>query len=159
MHTVFSKNTLLQIPDSEWEQFCSAYKIVEAAGGLVQNSKGEYLMIFRNGKWDLPKGKHEKGETMEQTAVREVEEECSIDQLTLQNLLIVTHHTYTLQGVDTLKPTYWYTMTYGGNLSVFQPQIEEGIELAKFISKEEIIGTCFKNCYDSIRAVFEKANL
>jgi len=156
---VFSKNKRLQIPNDRWEDFCHRYAIVEAAGGLVQNRRGEYLMIFRNGKWDLPKGKREPNESMEQTALREVEEECSIDRLTLLKPLTVTYHTYALQGVDILKPTQWYAMRYEGSESVFKPQAEEGIELAKFISVAEIRRVCFKNCHSSIQAVFAKVGV
>ena len=159
MHTVFSSNHALQIPNDEWDEFCRCHTIVEAAGGLVQNSCGEYLMIFRNGRWDLPKGKREADETMEQTALREVEEECSIDRLTLLKPLTVTYHTYALQGVDILKPTQWYAMRYEGSESVFKPQAEEGIELAKFISVAEIRRECFKNCHSSIQAVFAKVGV
>jgi 8-oxo-dGTP pyrophosphatase MutT (NUDIX family) len=159
MHTVFSKNKILNIPDEEWGNFCSGYTIVEAGGGLVQNSRGEYLMIFRNGKWDLPKGKREPGESTEQNALREVEEECSIDRLRLEQLLLVTHHTYTLHGADVLKPTHWYAMRYEGNASAFTPQQEEGIELAEFISREKILTECFNNTHDSIKAVFAAAGV
>jgi 8-oxo-dGTP pyrophosphatase MutT (NUDIX family) len=157
MHTVFSKNKKLSIPDEEWEQFCARHAIVEAAGGLVQNSRDEYLMIFRNGRWDLPKGKRETNESMEQTAIREVQEECGIDRLRLERLLTVTHHAYTQHGVEVLKPTHWYAMRYEGSESVFTPQTEEGIEAAKFIAREKIVAKCFKNCYDNIREVFAAA--
>ncbi len=159
MHTVFSKSKKQHIPNEEWEQFCRRHAVVEAAGGLVQNGGGEYLMIFRNGRWDLPKGKREPNESMEQTAVREVQEECGIDRLRLERLLIVTHHTYTQHGIDVLKPTHWYAMQYEGSESVFTPQAEEGIEVAKFFSKDKIMTECFTNCYDNIREVFAAAGL
>ena len=157
MHTVFSKNKILQISNDEWKSFCDSYTIIEAAGGLVQNSQGEYLMIFRNGKWDLPKGKCEAGESAEQTALREVQEECGINQLRPGKLLTITYHTYTLHDAEILKRTYWYSMKYEGCESEFNPQIEENIELAKFISVNEIRNECFKCCYDSIKVVFAAA--
>jgi len=159
MRTVFSKEQVQQIPDEEWEKFCNRYIMVEAAGGLVQNSNGEYLMIFRNGRWDLPKGKREYGESTEQTALREVQEECGIDHLRLEKLLVVTHHTYTMYGIDALKFTHWYAMKYEGSESEFKPQTEEGIKVAKFMSVDEITGRCFKKCYDAIRAVFAEVGL
>jgi 8-oxo-dGTP pyrophosphatase MutT (NUDIX family) len=116
-------------------------------------------MIFRNGRWDLPKGKCESGESMEQTALCEVQEECGIDELRLEKLLIVTHHSYTMRGVDVLKPTHWYAMRYEGNESVFTPQIEEDIKVAKFISAHKITKECFKNCYDNIKTVFAVAGI
>lgn len=159
MRTVFSRNQILHIPDEDWVEFCSPYTIVDAAGGLVQNSQGDYLMIYRNHKWDLPKGKHEPGESMEQTAIREVEEECGIDRLRLEQLITVTHHCYRQHGVDILKPTHWYSMTYEGTQSVFTPQLEEGIEIARFVALEKILNSCFNNCYDSIKEVFAKAGI
>ena len=159
MRNVFSKNQIQQIPDDEWENFCNRHTIVEAAGGLVQNSNGEYLMIFRNGRWDLPKGKCEQGESMEQTALREVQEECGIDRLRVEKLLTVTHHAYAMHGVNVLKPTHWYAMRYEGSESVFTPQLEEGIRVAKFAAVDEITGKCFKNCYDNVKTVFAAVGL
>jgi 8-oxo-dGTP pyrophosphatase MutT (NUDIX family) len=126
---------------------------VEAAGGLVKNGDGEYLMIFRNGKWDLPKGKREAGESMEQTAVREVMEECGLNGLALQDLLLTTYHTYTWQGVDVLKKTCWYTMTCSGKRCNLQPQAEEGIEVAEFVPAEKVADRLLCS-YHTIRDVF-----
>lgn len=67
-----------------WKEWASQYKNIEAAGGLVLRSDGHFLGIFRLGKWDLPKGKAEKGESMETTALREVEEECGIFGLSVE---------------------------------------------------------------------------
>ncbi|MDR1343146.1 MAG: NUDIX domain-containing protein [Prevotellaceae bacterium] len=152
-YKVFSGDSEMQIGESEWAHFCSRYRLVEAAGGLVKNSRGEYLLIFRNGRWDLPKGKREAGESMEQTAVREVMEECGVDRLTLQGLLLVTYHTYTLQDTDVLKRTCWYSMSYSGERPKLQPQAEEGIEVAEFLPAEKVAG-CIACSYPSIREVF-----
>jgi 8-oxo-dGTP pyrophosphatase MutT (NUDIX family) len=155
-YKIFSNEMELQICESEWASFCSRYRLVDAAGGLVGSSSGEYLMIFRNGRWDLPKGKREEGESVEQTAVREVMEECGIDSLTLQGLLTVTYHTYTLNGVDVLKRTYWYAMSYAGARRTLQPQAEEGIEAAEFLPADKI-ADCLQRSYCSIRDVFAAA--
>ncbi len=64
--------------------FFKLFKPVTAAGGLVENEKGEVLLIFRRGKWDLPKGKLDPGETIEQCAVREVEEETGLKNIELK---------------------------------------------------------------------------
>ena len=77
--------------------------MIEAAGGLVYNSDKKALMIFRNGKWDLPKGKIELGELIEECAIREVEEECGIYDLQIENKLIDTYHTYVLNSIKVLK--------------------------------------------------------
>jgi ADP-ribose pyrophosphatase YjhB (NUDIX family) len=123
----------------------------------VRNSAGEYLLIFRNGKWDLPKGKQEAGEDIKVTAVREVEEECGIDSLELGNLLCVTHHTYRMNGEFMLKHTFWYNMEYKGDAAL-KPQTEEDIEMCKWVKGEEI-AELVKDTYPSIKRVFEVAGL
>ncbi len=108
-----------------WHDFTTQFKKIEAAGGLVQNDRGESLMIFRNEKWDLPKGKLEKGETIEEGALREVEEECGVEDLRLGNHIVDTYHVYPYKGNEVLKRTYWYEMQ--SNQLEFVPQEEEGI--------------------------------
>ncbi|MDR1022150.1 MAG: NUDIX domain-containing protein [Prevotellaceae bacterium] len=152
-YKVSSGDSEVQISESEWAHFCSHYRLVEAAGGLVKNGSGEYLLIFRNGRWDLPKGKREAGESMEQTAIREVMEECGVDRLTLQGLLQVTYHTYALPDADVLKRTCWYSMSYFGERSKLRPQAEEGIEVAEFLPAEKV-AECLACSYPSIREVF-----
>ena len=100
-------NNETNIVTENWIDFCSKYKVIEAAGGLVFNEKNKILMIFRNGKWDLPKGKIELGESIEDAAIREVEEECGIDNLKIDNKLINTYHTYNLNGFNILKKTWF----------------------------------------------------
>lgn len=120
------------------------YHFVQAAGGLVRNTENEILFIFRNGKWDLPKGHKEVYETIDQTAVREVEEECGIHDLILENKAGVTYHTYYMNGKHELKETHWYFMRT--NTQRLVPQKEEGIEKAEWISKDrmqEIISGCY----------------
>src|ERR1043166_3932939 len=80
--------------------FTSFFKVIEAAGGLVKNNKGEYLFIFRKGKWDLPKGKIDKGESVSAAAIREVEEECGVKKLSIRKELPPTYHTYQQDGKD-----------------------------------------------------------
>lgn len=143
--------------DCVFEKICSEFNQINAGGGLVRNSAGEYLLIFRNGKWDLPKGKQEAGEDIKVTAVREVEEECGIDSLELGNLLCVTHHTYRMNGEFMLKHTFWYNMEYKGDASL-KPQTEEDIEMCKWVKGEEI-AELVKDTYPSIKRVFEVAGL
>ena len=143
--------------DCVFEKICSEFNQINAGGGLVRNSAGEYLLIFRNGKWDLPKGKQEAGEDIKVTAVREVEEECGIDSLELGNLLCVTHHTYRLNGEFMLKHTFWYNMEYKGDAAL-KPQTEEDIEMCKWVKGEEI-AELVKDTYPSIKRVFEVAGL
>lgn len=92
-------------PAQCWLRFVSLYTLIEAAGGLVKNEEDKYLVIFRRGKWDLPKGKLDYDETPEQAAVREVEEECGIGQLRILKALPATFHTYPEGGKRILKNT------------------------------------------------------
>lgn len=150
-----SQNICLLGEDSEsiWKQFCSGYKLIEAAGGLVKNEKGEILFIFRRGKWDLPKGKLEKGESIEECALREVEEECGIKHLKTIKELPSTYHTYLLKGKPILKRSYWYEMTAPGNQALI-PQLEEDITEIKWISSNEL-SSILENCFSSIKEVLK----
>lgn len=133
--------------------FSMAFKVIEAAGGLVKNKKGEYLFIFRNGKWDLPKGKIEKGEGIKEAAIREVEEECGIGKLKIGKELESTYHTYELNGKSILKRTYWFEMSCADE-SKLVPQIEEGITEVKWLSKNDL-QQVFENTFESIKEVLK----
>jgi 8-oxo-dGTP pyrophosphatase MutT (NUDIX family) len=120
--------------DKLFKDFSQKFKLIEASGGLVKNNEQQFLFIFRKGKWDLPKGKIDKGESIENAALREVKEECGINDLKLINPLTETYHTYTEKGKNILKKTYWFMMeSEDKNLS---PQIEEGITEAVWLPKE-----------------------
>lgn len=136
--------------------FSSAFKVIEAAGGLVKNTKGEYLFIFRNGKWDLPKGKIEKGESVKDAAIREVEEECGIGKLKIVKELESTYHTYELDGKSILKHTYWFEM-FCEDESRLVPQAEEGITEVKWLSKNDLQQVC-DNTYESIKEVLKNVH-
>ncbi|MEM6684713.1 MAG: NUDIX domain-containing protein [Bacteroidota bacterium] len=126
--------------------------VVEAAGGLVQNDQNETLFIFRNGKWDLPKGKTEKGENIEETAIREVEEETGVTGLTITEFLMQTYHIFKRNGEYRLKLTHWYKMQtlYNGELS---PQLEEDI-LQVVWKNETETKTALENSYENIKLLF-----
>ena len=136
---------------SNWNNFISNYKLIEAAGGLVRNQNGDWLFIYRNGMWDLPKGKLEKGESIEECAVREVAEECGIAEPTIIKPLSTTYHTYTLKGERILKPTYWYLMK-SADTSELIPQTEEGITEVKWITTKDAIELA-KDSFGSIKEV------
>ena len=127
--------------------------VVKAGGGLVYNKKGEVLFIFRNGKWDLPKGGTEKNETMEETAMREVEEETGVNGLSIVKKLPKTYHVFKRNGRYKLKQTYWFEM-----ISDFEGtpegQIEEGIEKVAWIKPKDI-PTVLDNSYENIKLLFE----
>lgn len=128
--------------------FKSMFNLIEAAGGLVRNSKNEYLFIFRNNKWDLPKGKIEKGESIRKAAKREVEEECGIKGLTIIKELTPSFHTYFIGEKAILKPTYWFEMECS-DTSDLVPQLEEGITEVKWLGLNKL-GMVRENTYDSI---------
>lgn len=137
-----------------WIDFKSHFNLISAAGGLVLNSQKEFLFIFRNGKWDLPKGKIEKGEQIKETALREVEEECGISKLILGEFLITTHHIFFHNNKNKLKETHWFEMETKSN-EVLIPQLDEGISIAIFKNKKETV-KALENSYGNIRLVFEK---
>lgn len=128
-------------------------KVIEAAGGFVQNEDKNYLFIKRNGKWDLPKGKLEDGEKKKDAAVREVEEECGINIKKLGTKICKTYHVYELKGKLVLKVSHWYKMEAKGNQKL-TPQLEEGITEVKWFSKKdwEVVKA---NTYPSILDVLD----
>src|SRR5437870_4867788 len=131
-------------------------KKIIAAGGLVTNDNNELLMIFRRGKWDLPKGKLDNGETIEECAVREVEEETGIRNLKLDKLVGNTYHEYFDKYVkdDVIKETHWFAMKVKGNTNLI-PQTEEDIE--KIIwADDKTIQECLQNTYPNIKEIIEK---
>lgn len=137
-----------------WGHFHSIYKIVEAAGGIVKNEKNEILMIHRLGFWDLPKGKIEKGESREEAAVREVQEETGIQNIDLQALIHTTYHTYeSKKGKKILKVSYWYKMETTDTQLI--PQAEEGIEEAIFVELNSFLSKP-KKIYGNILDILEK---
>lgn len=135
--------------EKAWKDFNSGFQLIEAAGGVVLNNKGEILLIHRLGKWDLPKGKIEIGEEKESAAVREVEEECGVNDLSLIKALGETFHTYKFEGNEVLKRTYWYEMltSYNGQLT---PQLEEDIIEVKWVAVADL-PNYMENTYSSIK--------
>ncbi|UKJ09048.1 NUDIX hydrolase [Solitalea lacus] len=132
---------------------CEIFECIEAAGGLVKNVNEEYLFIYRLGKWDLPKGKLETGESVVECAVREVEEECGITVNSVSHELPSTYHVYELKNKLILKRTYWFAMDYKGNGKLI-PQIEESIEAVKWLPKEEF-NVVLNNTYPAIKGLLE----
>lgn len=134
--------------------FSTPFHIIEAAGGLVVNNNKEMLFIFRRGKWDLPKGKMEEGETPEICAEREIEEETGVNQLQLIHKIIDTYHIYEERGLQILKKTYWYYFITNFE-GIPKPQIEEDISSISWIAKGNL-ELPLSNTYDSILDVIEK---
>jgi 8-oxo-dGTP pyrophosphatase MutT (NUDIX family) len=119
---VFYHQDIEAIRKAFWKHF----KLVVAAGGLVKNEQEEILMIYRRGKWDLPKGKLDKGETIEACAIREVEEETGIQGTLIDSPLTITYHVYDEFGKHILKESHWYNMISPGKQRLI-PQLTEQI--------------------------------
>ena len=131
---------------------------IEAAGGFIERDQ-EYLFIYRHNRWDLPKGKLEKGESVQRCAVRECEEECGVKNLLIRGALPSTFHIYPYKGDFAIKQTFWFYMntTFPGHL---KPQTDEDITEARWFRKEEIDPTVMANTYftiaDTVRAAFDR---
>ena len=127
---------------------------IEAAGGIVQNNKKELLFIYRLDKWDLPKGKMEKGEKPDECALREVEEETGVTGLELKKKIGETYHTYNAFGKEFLKTTHWYYITCSGAQNPV-PQTEEDITAIKWVATRDIKDP-MANTYPSIKDILGK---
>ena len=133
--------------------FFNEFDLVLAAGGLVEREK-EFLWIYRNNKWDLPKGKKEINEDMETTAIREVQEECGLGkELSIEKFLISTFHTYFIKDIPILKRTDWFLMNYKGSENL-KPQLEEGITKVVWVSSDKSESLSMLS-YSSIREVWK----
>ncbi len=132
----------------------SYFEVIEAAGGIIRNDENKLLLIKRLGKWDLPKGKKEKGESSIQTAQREVEEECNI-KVKVGKKVVTSWHTYSLKNHKMLKRTRWYDMQCISDKKM-KPQKEEGIEAIAWKSDAEL-KVCMQNTYASIAYIIANA--
>lgn len=146
-------SALEELKKAVWKKFT----VLQAGGGLVYRSSGEVLMIFRRGKWDLPKGKREKGESLEACAVREVEEETGIAGIRLVSHLLTTYHTYHESGKFILKESWWYKMESNDDRSLV-PQTEEDIAEATWLSPAAL-DTPMQNTFPSIKDVLAAASI
>lgn len=144
-------------PEMTYKLVCAEFKEVNAAGGLVCNRRGDYLLIRRNDLWDLPKGHQEKGEDIAVTALREVQEETGVQKLKLRDLICITDHCYKRDGIWHLKHTWWYDMLYTDPVDL-TPQMEEDITKAAWVAKSSL-PSYLKNTYPSIVEVFRGAKV
>lgn len=141
-------------PGNMLQKISREFLTIEAAGGLVFNDNQELLCIFRRGVWDLPKGKAEKGESSEETAFREVSEECGISQgLKVCGFLTHSYHTYQMEGKWVLKRTSWYLMQYSGETPPV-PQTEEDITELRWVPQDEL-KDFFMESYPSLRQIIK----
>ncbi|HUZ60714.1 MAG TPA: NUDIX hydrolase [Hanamia sp.] len=146
---VFGKNFLKLKTD-----FFKHFTLIKAAGGIVNNEKDEVLMIFRRDKWDLPKGKLDEGESIEECAIREVREETGLKELQIIKPIEITYHTYKLFGKHILKETHWYAMKANGNEKLI-PQTEEEITGIIWVKKSGL-EKYFSNSYPTIVDILKK---
>lgn len=134
-------------------------KTIIAGGGLVLNDAGELLMIYRRGKWDLPKGKLDEGETIEECAVREVEEETGISGIERGQLISIGYHEYFDRHLqeEMIKETHWYAMRVKGKQDLI-PQTEEDITEVKWVKGEEL-ENCLLDSYPNVVELIRKAGM
>ena len=143
--------------ETAYKRICSEFVEVNAGGGLVSNRRGDFLLIRRNGLWDLPKGHQEAGEDISTTALREVQEETGINLLELKDLICITDHCYRRDGKWHLKHTYWYNMLYNDPTDL-TPQKEEDISKAAWVAKSSL-PPFLHNTFPSIVEVFREAKV
>ncbi|SEN03434.1 ADP-ribose pyrophosphatase YjhB, NUDIX family [Chryseobacterium taichungense] len=142
--------------DEIWSQFQSLFRIIEAAGGIVNNPEGDILFIKRLGKWDLPKGKMEKGESREESAVREIEEETGLRDVELVRFINTTYHIYVERNGDKiLKCTHWFEMNFKGE-DTSKPQIEEGITEVAWKNTAQIEEEVFPSTFKNIKLIIKE---
>ena len=142
--------------EDTYRKVCAEFLEVNAGGGLVENRRGDYLLIKRNGLWDLPKGHQDPGEDISVTALREVQEETGIEELELCGLICITDHCYKRNGIWHLKHTWWYRMLDRKPLDLI-PQMEEDISKAG-VAKSSL-PPFLQNTYPSIVEVFREAKV
>ena len=135
----------------------SKISVSKAGGGLVYNKEGAVLFIYRGGKWDLPKGGTEKGEDIEETAMREVEEETGVNKLKITKKLQKTYHVFKRNGIYKLKITHWFEM-HSDFDGIPIGQLEEGIEKVAWILPSEM-PEILKKSYENIKLLFEEENI
>jgi 8-oxo-dGTP pyrophosphatase MutT (NUDIX family) len=146
---IFYHPKLDALKKSIWKKFT----IVQAGGGLVLNEQAQGLFIFRRRKWDLPKGKLDRGEKIEDCAMREVKEETGLNSVEIRKFLMNTYHTYDESGKHILKETSWYLM-HATSAQVLTPQTSEDISELKWIG-EEGMQVVLKNTYAAILEVIK----
>ena len=142
--------------DEIWEEFKKLFRIIEAAGGIVNRPNGDILFIKRLGKWDLPKGKMEKGESREESAVREIEEETNLQNVELLDFINTTYHIYIERNGDkVLKYTHWFEMNFDGE-DTSKPQIEEGITEVAWKNTSQIENEVFPSTFKNIKLIVKE---
>jgi 8-oxo-dGTP pyrophosphatase MutT (NUDIX family) len=148
---IFVHSNLEELRKAVWKKFL----LVKAGGGLVRNGEGQYLFMLRRGIWDLPKGKLDPGETIEQCAVREVGEETGLQGVQLGAPLLVTYHTYDENGKHLLKESHWFRMN-APDMKGLRPQQAEQITELRWVDGEAM-KALLRNTFPSVRDVIQSA--
>jgi 8-oxo-dGTP pyrophosphatase MutT (NUDIX family) len=153
------KKAYLYYPDEKeiLKKVKAKIPVKKAGGGLVYNQNGDVLFIFRNGKWDLPKGGVERDEAIDETALREVEEETGVHLLKITRKLQKTYHIFKRGGKYRLKITHWYEMKTHFE-GVPKPQANEGIEKVAWLNPEQV-QEALQNSYENIKLLFEEIKI
>ena len=156
-HGIDSKEIICIVKDEFLRQFAEYFTIIRAAGGVVVDNLDRVLVIKRFGKWDLPKGKIEKGETAKDAALREIKEECGITGLEIVSSLKTTSHIYRSPYIEAphnwvLKKTKWFEVTHIGNGET-KPQVEEGIESVEWFEREKLFQVR-ENTFENLKDLF-----
>ena len=146
---VFFHKDLKELKDAFFKKFT----LIKAAGGFVLNENNEVLLMFRRGKWDLPKGKMDKKETFEECAIRETEEETGLKDIKLISPLITSYHTYHEGSRYVLKETKWFTMNISGEQKLI-PQATEQITKLEWVKRNDL-KKYLQNSFPSVIDVLE----
>jgi 8-oxo-dGTP pyrophosphatase MutT (NUDIX family) len=128
--------------------------LIVAAGGLIYTDEHFLLLIFRKGKWDLPKGKVEDNQPLDDTAVREVQEETGVKNVEIKSLVTITYHTYYQNNELILKETHWYLM-HCSKEQTLTPQLEEDIEKCEWVHKNNL-SKYLENMHQSVKDVLQE---
>ena len=156
---IFEISDSIEIISEDFEKvfdhFCSFFIAVEAAGGVVADSKGRVAMIHRRGRWDLPKGHRDAGESLAECAAREIEEECGLSQLAVDEELCSTLHIYDTYGRWELKRTTWFAVRALGSTAT-TPQADEDIALVEWCPIDEAMRRAEHESYPTIAQVMHE---
>ncbi|NDC42957.1 MAG: NUDIX domain-containing protein [Chitinophagia bacterium] len=144
-------------PQTSFQQLLTNFRVIPAGGALVRNTNNDILMIYRRGKWDLPKGKQDDGETIEACTLREISEETGLTHLLLGNHLCDTYHIYEEKGQHCVKHTTWFYMSNTQNEQLL-PQAEEDIDEARWVNPGDL-APFMGNTYSAIKDVLVAAGL
>jgi 8-oxo-dGTP pyrophosphatase MutT (NUDIX family) len=156
---IFEISDSIEIISEDFEKvfdhFCSFFIAVEAAGGVVADSEGRVAMIHRRGRWDLPKGHRDAGESLAECAAREIEEECGLSQLAVDKELCSTIHIYDTYGRWELKRTTWFAVRALGSTAT-TPQADEAIALVEWCPIDEAMRRAEHESYPTIAQVMHE---